>query len=343
MSRTPAHPVDPIFLRRWSPRAMDGRPVDDAALASLFEAARWAPSASNSQPWRFVYGVRDTPEFEALCELLTPSNRAWCERAGALVAVCSRAVDPSGAATPWHAFDAGAAWMSLALQGTLLGLVVHAMGGFDRGRAPAVLGLPPGHEVHCLVALGHPGDPALLPERVRDREAPNARHPITDFVHRGRFGVPGLAARIAPVRVDLRVERNPTAAFTAFTREMGRWWPLADRSVAGADAIDCEVEPAPGGRVLERTRDGQTHAWGTVSRWDAPDGLTFTWHPGAPDRPPTAVTVTFRAEGEGGTRVALAHDGWEALGPDGAAQRDAYALGWPPVLARFRAWVERSP
>ena len=204
---------------------MGGAPVTPDALARLFEAARWAPSSSNQQPWRFLYAERGAPEFQPLFELLVEANRVWCARAGALIAVCSRTVDDKGQAAVTHAFDAGAAWMSLALQGSRMGLVVHAMGGFDRAQAPATLGLAPGHEVHCLVAVGHPGDPAELPEKLRERERPNGRRPVTDFVYRGRFGVPGLRTRVEDVRVDVRVAADRQRAFEAFTREMGRWWP----------------------------------------------------------------------------------------------------------------------
>jgi len=341
MTRTADHPIDPLFLQRWSPRAMDGRALAPAALASLFEAARWAPSASNLQPWRFVYAERDTPEFQPMFELLVEANRAWCVRAGALVAVCSRVPDGRGNPSPTHAFDAGAAWMSLALQAARLGLVAHAMGGFDRAAAPGVLGLAPGHEVHCIVALGNPGDPALLPERLRERETPNGRNPVGDSVHRGRFGVPGLGPRHESVRVDVRVEVDRQRAFEAFTREMGRWWPLADHSVASADAVDCEVEPAVGARVVERTGDGAAHVWGTVWRWEPPAQVTFSWHPGYAGPEHTVVSVSFADEGPGATRVTLDHYGWEALGPDAAAKRDEYVAGWPRVLDLYRAWAER--
>jgi nitroreductase/uncharacterized protein YndB with AHSA1/START domain len=341
MTRSADHPIDPLFLQRWSPRAMDGTAVTRDDLASLFEAARWAPSSSNLQPWRFVYAARDTPEFQAMFELLVEANQVWCARAGALLAVCSRVADAKGSASATHAFDAGAAWMSLALQGARMGLVVHAMGGFDRAQAPATLGLAPGHEVHCLVAVGHPGDAAALPERLRERERPSGRNAATDFVYRGRFGVPGLRDAVDDVRADVRVAVDRQRAFEAFTREMGRWWPLADRSVGGADAVDCEVEPAVGARVIERLGDGATHVWGTVWRWDAPAQVTLSWHPGYAGPEHTVITVTFEEEGADATRVTLTHFGWEAFGEGALAKREEYAEGWPGALALYRAWAER--
>jgi nitroreductase/uncharacterized protein YndB with AHSA1/START domain len=341
MPRSADYAIDPLFLERWSPRAMDGTPVTPDALAQLFEAARWAPSSANGQPWRFVYAERDTPEFQAIFQLLVPPNQVWCARAGALLAVCSRAVNDQGQPAASHAFDAGAAWMSLALQGTRLGLVVHAMGGFDRASAPATLGLAPGHEVHCIVAVGHPGDVATLPEKLRDREQPNGRRPVGDFVYRGRFGVPGLRPRVEEVRSEVRVAVDRARAFEAFTREMGRWWPLADHSVGGADAVDCEIGPGVGAQVVERLGDGKTHLWGTVWRWDAPTQITFTWHPGYAGAEYTVVTVTFDEESPEATRVTLTHVGWEALGPDALSKRGEYEQGWPGVLALYRAWAER--
>jgi nitroreductase len=186
-ARTPAHEVLPIFTARWSSRAMSGEPVAEAELMRLFEAARWAPSGSNSQPWRFVYAQAGTEEYQTLLELLFPGNRLWSERASALVVITSQGRMPDGRPHPSHAFDAGAAWMSLALQGSAMGLVVHAMGGFDRERAPQAIGLPPGYEIHCVVAVGKPGDPAALPEQLRAREQPSARLPVEQLAFAGRF------------------------------------------------------------------------------------------------------------------------------------------------------------
>ncbi len=182
MLRTPAHPIDPLFLRRWSPRAMSGAPLARAQLLTLLEAARWAPSGGNGQPWRFACGLAGTPPFERLLATLEPGNRAWCVRAGALVLVCARVVREDGKPAPTAPFDAGAAWMALALQGTISGLVVHAMAGFDHEAARAAVALPAGLEPQAMVAVGLPGRLEDLPEKLRAREQPSDRLPLEALI-----------------------------------------------------------------------------------------------------------------------------------------------------------------
>jgi nitroreductase len=186
-ARAPEHDILPLFTARWSSRAFSGAPVDEAELLRALEAARWAPSGANSQPWRFLYALPGTPEFARLVELMAPTNRLWAERAGALVALVSSATLPDGRPHPSHAFDAGAAWMSLALQASSMGLVTHAIGGFDRAAAPAALGLDEGWAPQILIAIGHPGDPAALPEALRARERPSDRRPLSDIAVRADF------------------------------------------------------------------------------------------------------------------------------------------------------------
>ena len=188
--RQPQHPIHPQFPGRWSPRAFSGEPLPKAQLLSLFEAARWAPSANNSQPWRFVYGIHGTPAFDALFGLLAPFNQTWAGNAGALILVAAKTVDDKGRTVGAPAFDSGAAWMSLALQAHADGLFAHAMGGFDKAKAPEVVALPEDHIVLCMVAVGTYGDPAQLDEGLRAREAPNDRKPLEALVVEGRFGAP---------------------------------------------------------------------------------------------------------------------------------------------------------
>ncbi len=185
--RVPAFPIDPLFVRRWSPRAMSGDAVSVEELMTLFEAARWAPSSRNAQPWRFLYARRDTPHWERFLSLLTESNRTWCGRASALVVVLAQRLNEDGGENGTAAFDAGAAWMSLALQGTLSALVVHAMAGFDYHRAQAELGVPGDWDVQCMIAIGRPGDPGLLPERLQAREHPSSRRPVETSAFEGLF------------------------------------------------------------------------------------------------------------------------------------------------------------
>lgn len=187
MSRTPAHAVEPFIVNRWSSRAMSGQALDRATLSRLFEAARWAPSWGNSQPWRFVLATKGTPAFDKLFQTLDEGNQAWATRAAALILVCSTKERANGKPLPTHAFDAGAAWMALALQGSAMGLVVHAMGGFDPPRAREAASVPEGVAVHCVVAVGKPGDPALLPEHQQAKEQPNDREPIELHVVEGAF------------------------------------------------------------------------------------------------------------------------------------------------------------
>jgi nitroreductase len=195
-ARQPAYRIDPQFTERWSPRAFTGEALDQGTLMTCLEAARWAPSGNNLQPWRFIYGLRGTPAFDALLGTLVESNRVWAAQAGALLLVLSRTQrvvpgkdEPQAIVS--HAFDAGAAWMSVALQAQALGLHAHAMGGFDRAKAREALGVPQDHAQHAVVALGRRGDASLLPPALQEREAPNARVPLSALVAEGRFGFEG--------------------------------------------------------------------------------------------------------------------------------------------------------
>ena len=186
--RKPDRPIEPIFLRRWSPRAMNGTPVGAADLATVFEAARWAPSTYNEQEWRFLYAHREGPHWQTFFDLLVEGNRAWCDRAGVLVVVLSHTVFArNGKPNPVHTYDAGAAWENLALQGCSMGLVVHGMMGFERDRARTVLAVPADYAVEAMIAIGHPGDPEELPEPLRKIEAPSGRKPVSDLVREGPF------------------------------------------------------------------------------------------------------------------------------------------------------------
>jgi nitroreductase len=185
--RTAAHPIAPMFLSRHSPRAMSGAPIDRATMATLLEAARWAPSSGNGQPWRFVYAYAGTPEFKALFDALMPGNQVWCARAGALVVAATKAMNDKGEPVRTAPFDAGAAWMSLALQAQELGLVAHGMAGFDVARATAVVAPAKDVEVIAMIALGHPGNVDDLPEHLRSREALSGRNSQEEWAFEGAF------------------------------------------------------------------------------------------------------------------------------------------------------------
>ena len=186
--RKPDHPVDPLFVRRWSPRAMSGQPVSVAELMSLLEAARWAPSSYNGQPWRFLYARRDTPPWPTFVGLMSENNQRWAGKAGVLIVVVSRKLfEHNGQPARTHSFDTGAAWASLALQGTIMGLAVHGMQGFDYDRARTELRVPTEFDVEAMIAVGRLGRIEELPEALRERERPSPRKPVSEISFEGGF------------------------------------------------------------------------------------------------------------------------------------------------------------
>lgn len=192
MTRSTTRPVAPQFLDRWSPRAFDGSAIDAETLLTLFDAARWAPSAYNYQPWRFAYALRGDAHWETLLGLLLPFNAGWAGSASALVYVLSdRLITAPGGteATPatTASFDAGAAWAQLALQAHLLGLHSHAMAGFDHARAPQVLGAGDRYKVEAAIAIGRIADKSTLPEALQSRETPSPRKPVEELAFPGRL------------------------------------------------------------------------------------------------------------------------------------------------------------
>jgi nitroreductase len=181
-------PIESIFLKRWSPRAMTGDPIPDDKLMTLFEAARWAPSTYNEQEWRFLIAKRNTPHWDSFFGLLMDANKVWCQRAAVLVVVLSHKVfERNGKPNPVHTFDTGAAFENLALQGGVMNLVVHGMAGFDRDKARTALKVPDDYAVEAMIAIGQPGDPADLPPELREREKPTGRKPVSEFVREGHF------------------------------------------------------------------------------------------------------------------------------------------------------------
>jgi nitroreductase len=200
LRRIADHPIDPLFLQRWSPRGFTDEEIPLAVLDQMFEAARWAPSASNLQPWRFVYARRGGPGWDAILGTLVPFNQGWAHRAAALVVVASKTTaDSSSGGEPRpshsHSFDAGAAWACLALQAARLGWVAHGMTGFDMAAAQAALQIPADHRVEAAIAIGRHGDVERLSESLRAREVPSTRRPLSDFVFEGRFHAPGTTGQ----------------------------------------------------------------------------------------------------------------------------------------------------
>lgn len=186
-ARTSDYPIDRQFLDRWSPRAFSDRPVTQEQVLTVLEAARWAPSASNLQPWRFFYGVRGEPEFDTLLSLLIPFNEAWAKNAGALILITSVTSFDGSRPVNTHSFDAGSAFMSLALQAHSMGLVAHGMAGIEFEKVPVVLRLPENLKVEAAVAIGYQGEAATLSESLQKRESPSQRQPLADIVFKGHF------------------------------------------------------------------------------------------------------------------------------------------------------------
>ena len=186
--RKPDHPIEELFLARWSPRAMTGEPLSHGEIHTLFEAARWAPSTYNEQEWRFLYARRDTPQWNTFFELLVEGNQEWCRNAAILVVILAHKVfSRNGKPNPVHLFDVGAAYENIALQGTAMGLVVHAMQGFDFAKAHAALNVPEDYAVAAMFAAGRPAEPDTLPEALREREKPSDRKPLAEIVCEGPF------------------------------------------------------------------------------------------------------------------------------------------------------------
>jgi nitroreductase len=190
--RTADHDIAPVFLNRWSPRAFTGEAIQDETLMSMFEAARWAPSASNAQPWRFVYARRGTPQWEPLFHALMDMNQPWAAHASVLAYIISdrfrRRADREPTENRSHSFDTGAAWAYLALQAQNLGWAAHAMGGFHVDKAHEAVGAPEAdYRIEAALAIGRPTDASVLPESYRAREVPSGREPLAGFVFEGRL------------------------------------------------------------------------------------------------------------------------------------------------------------
>jgi nitroreductase len=182
------YPINSVFLDRWSPRAMSGEPISEEELFTLFEAARWAPSSFNGQPWRILYARRDTPQWPLFFNLLVEFNQTWAQKAAALVVFISKMTfDHSGEPAVTHSFDTGAAWENFALQGAIKGLVIHGMQGFDYDKAKTVLNIPEDFTVEAMAVIGKPGRKEDLPEKMQQREIPSDRRKLSETVFEGPY------------------------------------------------------------------------------------------------------------------------------------------------------------
>jgi nitroreductase len=182
------HPVDDLFLDRWSPRAMSGDEIPKEELMILFEAARWAPSSANNQPWRILYARRESEHWPLFYDLLVDSNKVWAQNAAVLLLFISKTTfDYNEKPCPTHSYDTGAAWENLALQGFQKGYVVHGMQGFDYERARTALNIPDGFRVEAMAAIGISGEKEALPAELQKREAPNERRKLEQTICEGPF------------------------------------------------------------------------------------------------------------------------------------------------------------
>lgn len=183
------HDILPWISHRWSPRSMSAEEISDAELMSLFEAARWAPSSYNNQPWHFLYAKRNSPEWALFFDLMGDFNQGWTKNAAVLLVVLSaRTFSKTGKPSRTHSFDTGAAWMAMAIEATSRGLVIHGMEGFDYDKAYKALGIPEKeYQVEAMVAIGKRAPREQLSPDLQEREMPTPRRPVRDSVHSGRF------------------------------------------------------------------------------------------------------------------------------------------------------------
>jgi nitroreductase len=190
------HPVHELIRRRWSPLAFADKPVEPEKLQSLCEAARWAPSAFNEQPWRFVVCMRDNPaDHRRFVECLVEGNVPWAQHAPVLMlSVAKRTFSHNGSPNrhAWH--DVGLAVENLILQATALGLFVHQMGGYDAAKARAAFGIPEDYEPVAAIAVGYPGEADRLPAPLKERErAARTRKPLDALIFEGQWNQPASA------------------------------------------------------------------------------------------------------------------------------------------------------
>lgn len=182
------YPIHPMILNRHSPRAMTGETLSDEEIFSLFEAARWAPSSYNEQPWRFLYAKRETAHWPLFFELLIDFNKEWCANAALLGVILScTAFERNHAPSPTHSLDAGAAWENLALEGTQRGFVVHGMQGFNYQKAREILQIPDLYQIHAMFAVGKRAPKETLSEALQKKEVLSQRKKISEFAFEGKF------------------------------------------------------------------------------------------------------------------------------------------------------------
>jgi nitroreductase len=185
-------PIHDLLKRRWSPRTFGERLVEPDTLRSLFEAARWAPSSNNEQPWRFLVATKENKaDWDRLFACLVEGNQKWARQAPVLMLSIAKLTFDDESVNRHALHDTGMAVENLIIQATSMGLFVHQMAGFRRDQARKECQIPDGYEPVAMIALGYPGDPATLPDYLRERELkPRERNSISEFVFSGTWGIP---------------------------------------------------------------------------------------------------------------------------------------------------------
>jgi len=183
--RKPNTAIHNLLLNRWSPRVMSGEEMTDKEVLPLFEAARWAPSSYNAQPWKFLYAKKNSSHWQTFFDLMVPQNQEWAQKASVLVVVISRTLfEHNDKPSKTHSFDTGAAWMSLALESSHRGYVAHGLEGFDYEKARSSLNIPNEFQVEAMIVLGKRVSEA---DSLRGSESPNQRKPLDEVMHEGPF------------------------------------------------------------------------------------------------------------------------------------------------------------
>ncbi|BCX82499.1 hypothetical protein MIT9_P2085 [Methylomarinovum caldicuralii] len=320
-------PVHELIAARWSPRVFEALPVEVEKLASCLEAARWAPSCYNDQPWRFLLADSHQEEeaWQRLFDCLSPGNQTWARRAPVLILACAATrFGHNGQPNRWAQYDTGQAMMSLVLQATALGLAAHQMGGFDADRVRQAFAIPGDFEPMSVLALGYPGDPAVLDEEMRQRElVPRQRKPLEEIAFAGRWGL-GFTAPDS-LGWEARYQESPP--------ERLPWYhPDLDPDVAEA----LERFGIEGGRVLDLGTGPGTQAVALARR-----GFQVV----ATDVSPTAVEQARRLAEREGVEVTFLVDDILATrleGPfDLILDRGVFHVFAPEAHGRYLAVVSR--
>lgn len=173
--------IHPQFINRWSPRAFSDREVSDDIVNTILEAARWAPSSNNQQPWRFIV-ARTEQQREVFKQFINTNNRLWTDQVPIFILLASYKLNAKGEINGAAPFDTGAAWGSIALQANWLGVQTHAIGGYDKDKARELLNIPDDYQLHAVIALGYRGATDNLPDNLQQREKPNGRRPLTESI-----------------------------------------------------------------------------------------------------------------------------------------------------------------